>query len=107
LDYPEKGGSKCPQNSLPINNLHAIISDEKRILKYIPYQLRYFWNLSTALYNRINVSKTGSVPVMSTQKDEKASAKTDICEQLFRSTHNKSSNLKSNMPVSKHLGNLQ
>jgi hypothetical protein len=68
LDYPENEGSRLLQNSLPINNLHGIISQEKRILKYIPYQLRYFWNLSTALYTRTNVSTTGSVPVLSTCK---------------------------------------
>jgi hypothetical protein len=50
LDYPEKVGSKLLQKSLPINTLHSIISKEKRILKYFPYQLKYFWNLSTASY---------------------------------------------------------
>jgi len=68
LDYPENGGSKLLQNSLPINNLHGIISEEKRILKYNLYQLRYFWNLSTALHTRINISTNGSFPVLSSGK---------------------------------------
>ena len=107
LDYLENWGSELLQNSPPINSLHGIISEEKRILKYILYQLRYFWNFSTALYTRINVSTAGSVPVLSSSKTMRRPLPRLIYEGLFWSTHSISSNLKCNMPVSKRLGNLQ
>jgi hypothetical protein len=48
---------------IPINNLHGIIS-ENGILNFIPYRLRYFWNLSIASHTSMNISETGSVPVI-------------------------------------------
>ena len=63
LDYTENGGSKLLQNgnSYKQSTWHYI---REWNLKIHSLPIRYFWNLSIASHTSMNISETGSVPVI-------------------------------------------